>query len=316
MRLTTPPTPASFLGQQVVPDLGEVQADFAVLGAPFGVPYDIRGYASDATTAPAVVRARSERYGAMLDHYDFDTGGEMLPRGLRVVDCGDVAAEPGDLAGNKARVTSAVRSVLDRGATPIVLGGDDSIPALVLAAFEEFGPLTVLQFDAHLDFRDEVKGVRDGYSSPMRRASEMAWVEKIVHVGIRGVGSARKEDVEDTLAAGNVIVTADELREEGVQRVLREFPEDGNYFITLDCDGFDPSVMPGTSAMAPGGLTYTQGADLIRGLVQRGTVAGMDYAEYYPSRDLNGLTSLCLVRLIVTLMASAAVGMASAPVGR
>jgi agmatinase len=304
MRLTTPPGEATFLGQEAQDDLAALAADFAVLGAPFGVPYDMRGVASDAAEAPAAVRARSQRYGAMRDHYDFDAGGEMLPTGLRVVDCGDVAAAPGDLLGNKSRVTEAVRTILDRGATPIVLGGDDSVPALVLAAFDGLGPLTVLQIDAHLDFRDEVRGIRDGYSSPMRRASEMSWVEKIVHVGIRGVGSARRQEVEETRAAGNVIITARELREDGVARVLREFPEGGNYFVTLDCDGFDPSVMPGTLALVPAGVSYSEGADLIRGLAQRGTVVGMDFAEHYPSRDINGITSLCLVRLIVTLMAN------------
>jgi agmatinase len=72
-----------------------------------------------------------------------------------------------------------------------------------------------MQIDVHMDLRDEVGGVRDGYSSPMRRASEMPWVERIVHVATRGLGSARPRDVEDTLAAGNLIVTAREVRAKG-----------------------------------------------------------------------------------------------------
>ena len=55
-------------------------------------------------------------------------------------------------------------------------------------------PFFVLQLDAHIDWRDEVKGVRDGYSSTMRRASEMPWVKGIIQVGARGVGSARREE--------------------------------------------------------------------------------------------------------------------------
>lgn len=303
MNLTAPPESASFLNQPVETQLDLVDADFVVLGAPFGVPYDMRNLASAASLAPTAVRQRSERYGAMRHHYDFDTGGEMLPESLRVVDAGDVIADPRDLPGNARRTTQAVGAVLRSGAVPIVLGGDDSIPALVIAAYEDEEPITVVQIDAHLDFRDEVRGIRHGYSSPMRRASEMPWVEKIVHVGIRGVGSARRQDVEDTRAKGNAIITAREVMEHNVQAILEEVPEGGRYFITIDCDGFDPSVMPGTSAPVPGGLSYLHGADLITGLARRGRIVGMDYAEYHPSLDVNGLTALGLVRLIVTLMA-------------
>jgi agmatinase len=160
----------------------------------------------------------------------------------------------------------------------------------------------VLQVDAHIDYRDEVDGVRDGYSSPMRRAAEMAWVERIVHCGIRGVGSARAQDVRDTLARGNRIVTAREVRARGVESVLAEFQAAGRYYIAFDCDGVDPSVMPGTSAPLPGGLSYDEAAGLLAGLALRGTVAGISFAEYYPSLDLNGITALAITRLIVTLM--------------
>ncbi|MFX7731807.1 arginase family protein, partial [Acinetobacter baumannii] len=83
-------------------------------------------------------------------------------------------------------MTEAVRLIASRDALPIVIGGDDSVPALVAAGLDGRGPLHVVQVDAHLDFRDEVNGERHGYSSPMRRMSEMPWVERIIHVGQRG----------------------------------------------------------------------------------------------------------------------------------
>ena len=194
--------------------------------------------------------------------------------------------------------------MLAAGAMPIVLGGDDSITALAIAAFAAHGPLCILQIDAHIDYRDEVNGVRDGYSSPMRRAAEMPWVERIIHCGARGVGSARPEDVRDTLARGNRIVTARELHARGAESVLSEFPAGARYYIAFDCDGLDPAVMPGTSAPLPGGLSYDEAADLLVGLARRGTVAGISFAEYYPSLDLNGITALAIVRLIVNLIAA------------
>ena len=103
---------------------------------------------------------------------------------LRIVDAGDVPGFPEDGAGNATRAEAAVLAVVRSGAVPIVLGGDDSVPIPVLRAYADHGPLTVLQVDAHLDFRDEVAGVRDGYSSAMRRASEMDHVDRAVEKSI------------------------------------------------------------------------------------------------------------------------------------
>ena len=73
-------------------------------------------------------------------------------------------------------------------------------------------------------------------------------------------------------------------------------------YITIDCDGMDPSVMPGTSAPLPGGLMFDEAVDLLTGLAQRGTVVGINFAEHYPSLDTNGITALAIVRLIVNLV--------------
>jgi len=293
----------SFLRIPTATDLATLEADFAIVGVPFGVPYNMKGAASGASQAPEAIRQCSARYGQYLSHYDFDLGGEALNgSSVRVIDCGDVPADPRDLAGNAVRATAAVRSIVERGCVPIVFGGDDSIPGLVLKAYEGSDPIHMLQIDAHLDFRDEVNGIRDGYSSPMRRASEMPWVKKIVHVGLRGVGSARPQDVADSKKAGNTLITAREVREKGVQMVLREFPEAANIFITIDCDGLDPSVMPGTSCPMPGGLSFYEAADILQGLARRGKIVGMDVVEYFPSLDIQKVTALAIMRLIVILM--------------
>ena len=296
-----PPTP-SFLSAPVVP-IDALDARFAVLGIPYGVPYDTRNLGASVCEAPRAIRERSARFGRMLAHHDFDLGHPLCEgTAFPLVDCGDVASDPRDLAGGAVRATDAVRRILARGAMPIVLGGDDSTTALALRGFDGNGPLRVLQIDAHIDYRDEVNGIRDGYSSPMRRAAEMPWVKRIVHCGTRGVGSALPADVRDTLARGNAIVTAREVRAEGIERVLAEFPPGERYYVAFDCDGVDPSVMPGTSAPLPGGLSFDEAAGLLTGLARRGTLAGINFAEHYPSLDVNGITALAIVRLIVQLI--------------
>jgi agmatinase len=288
-------------------DIERLDARFAVLGISHGVPYPGRspapGAATGATDAPRAIRERSARFGPMLGHHDFDLGGPLGElAALRLADCGDVPADPRDVVGSAARATEAVRRILAAGAMPIVLGGDDSTTALALRGFDGRGPLHVLQIDAHIDYRDEVDGVRDGYSSPMRRAAEMPWVKRIVHCGTRGVGSARPGDVRDTLARGNAIFTAREVRRAGVERVLTEFPAGERYYVAFDCDGMDPSVMPGTSAPVPGGLSFDEAAELLTGLARRGRVVGINFAEHFPSLDANGITALAIVRLIVNLV--------------
>jgi agmatinase len=303
MKLVQPVTGATFLGLPAADDLSSLDADAAVLGVTHGTPYDPDRPVSHATGAPAAVRARSARYGTFLAHHDFDFDGPLLgDPPLRAVDCGDVAVDAGDVAGTVGRATEAVRAIRQSGAVPLVLGGDDSIPIPVLRAYEGSEPLQLIQVDAHLDFRDEIHGVRDGYSSPMRRASEMPWVERILHVGMRGVGASRPGDVADTLASGNAIFAARAVRRGGVGPVLEQVPEGARVVITIDVDGLDPAVAPGVFAPSPGGLAFEHVTELIAGVARRGRLAGMIVTEYVPQRDLNGLTSLIAVRLLATAL--------------
>jgi len=285
---------ASFLGVSVETDLTRLDADVAILGVPHGWPYPRPGATVGCADAPAAVRRRSQRLARFIDHWDFDIDGPMrLPR---LVDAGDVPGDPADGPGNSQRTTGAVAAILGRGAIPICIGGDDSVPIPILRAFEGRGPITVLQVDAHLDFRDEVDGVREGYSSPMRRASEMAHVERIIQVGLRGVGSARASDVDDARAAGNLLVTARELRERGVPWLADQLPADASVFVSFDCDGLDPSVFPAVSAQAPGGLRYVEASDLLAAIGPR--LAGAVFTELVPVLDVNDFSALVLSRLM------------------
>ena len=187
-----------------------------------------------------------------------------------------------DNAGNRARIDAKTREVLALPAVPILLGGDDSVVISFLAGFADHEPVWILQIDAHIDWRDEVHGERCGYSSPMRRASEMAHVAGIVQVGLRSVGSARLAEIEAARHYGSRFVTAREVHAEGVEAALRHIPEGARVVVILDCDGLDPGIMPGVAARTPGGLTYGQVIDLIAGLGRRARIAG-----FRPRRTLS-----------------------------
>lgn len=303
-------TPGSFLGlPRVEPGaLLPGAADAAILGVPYGVPYPDPGLTVGCAEAPLAIRARSQRLAHFLDNHDFDLDGPMLPPGsaFRLVDAGDVDGRPDDGPGNLERAEAAVASLLAAGVAPLVLGGDDSIPIPVLRAFAGHGPVAVLQVDAHLDFRHEVEGVREGYSSPMRRAAELGHVGQIVQVGLRGVGSARSADVADALAAGNLLVTARELGERGVEWLTGQLPADASVFVAFDCDGLDPAVLPAVSGASPGGLTYDQAADLLGGVATRCRVVGAAFTELVPALDATGMSSLVVVRLLMRLVGAMA----------
>lgn len=282
-------------------------ADVAIVGVPHGVAYPDPGLTAGCALAPGAIRSRSARMAHFVGNHDFDLDGPMLPPGssLRVVDLGDVPGSPEDGAGNQERAEAAIRGVLEAGAVPIVLGGDDSIPIPVLRAYDP-GPIWVLQVDAHLDFRHEVDGVREGYSSPMRRAAELPHVAGIVQVGLRGVGSARVQDVADARAAGNQLVTARELRERGVPWLVEKLPPDASVFVAFDCDSLDPAVMPAVSGLSPGGLSYDEAGDLLAGVAARCRVAGAAFTELVPARDVNERSALVVTRLVMRLIAGIA----------
>ena len=77
----------------------------------------------------------------------------------------------------------------------------------------------------------------------------------------------------------------------GIQAVLDRIPNDGKYYLTIDADGVDPTIMPAVACPAPGGVTYDQMRMLIHGLVDKGRVVGMDIVEITPKRDINGITA-------------------------
>ena len=292
----------SFLNAPVQTDLASLDADIAILGVPYGIPYEMgQSWTFD---APRYLREKSLRFRRSLGPYhSFDFGGELLDgRDVRVVDCGDVPGDPLDIPGTVARATEAVHTVLSRGAVPIVFGGDDAVPIPVIRAYRDYGPIVVVQIDQHLDFTDEVRGVREGYSSPMRRVSEMGWVERIIQVGLHGIGSGQTADVEAARAAGNILVTEQEIHEKGIGGVLDRIPQGADIFITLDFDGLDPSISPAVSHPEPGGLTFAEAVDLLRGLAAKGRVVGMDLVEFVPEHDLHGLGGHTAGRLILNLI--------------
>ncbi|MCR9257246.1 MAG: arginase family protein [Alphaproteobacteria bacterium] len=299
MAAFNPPTSPFFAAD---PALAVGDADIVLFAAPHGTPYREFDNNALAGTADALRAALSDE-ADWPDHWDFDLGGPILgtPR-ARFLDAGNLPTQPLDGPGNRTLIRDATAEIVAGGAHPILVGGDDSVPIPFIEALAPLGPLTIVQVDAHIDWRDERRGERFGFSSTMRRASEMAHVERIVQVGIRGVGSARAGEVETARAWGAEIVTARTLHHEGLEAVLKHIPYGANCLITFDCDALDPSIMTAVVAPTPGGLGYTQAIDLVAGVAAKGRLAAFDLIEFMPDRDVAGLSALTAARLLANVV--------------
>ena len=281
-------------------------ANAIVFGAPHGTPYRGIDNGVHAASADAIRQALAED-GRWTDHWDFDLDGPLLAgRDFRLGDLGNLATTPDDGPGNRAKIEATTRAILAAGAVPLMIGGDDSVPIPFIAGFSAHGPMTIVQIDAHIDWREERRGERFGYSSTMRRASEMAHVQRIVQVGIRGLGSAREQEVRDARAWGAQIVTARQIHARGIAAALDLIPPGGNCLITLDCDAIDGAAMPAVMAPTPGGLSYVQIIDLLAGIAGKARIAGFDLIEFVPGRDRGGYAAYVAGRILINVVGALA----------
>jgi agmatinase len=306
----TPPA-QSFAGLPICTQLDELEADIAIIGLHYVSPYPNKSPAdaagAGAETAADAIRRQSARFIDLLDHYDFDFNDVLFAgRQVRMVDCGDVDKQPAGSGQSPENITAAVRTILSRGAIPISLGTDEGglIPAL--HAFDSYDALCVVHIDAHIDWRDERYGVREGYSSGMRRASEMPWVKAMTQVGLRGIGSAREQEVDDARSFGSVFIRAREVHEQGIDACLKRIPAAEHYLVTIDSDAFDMAIAPGVLFPSPGGLTFDETSDLVRGIAQKGSVAGINLFEVRPELDVNNLTASTAAQLIINFIGTLA----------
>ena len=299
----------SFLDFPFQGDLDALDAHFALLGVPFGMPYGHDAHPNDQSRAPDALRRVSSTVDIRYtkEHYDFDLGGPLFDgRDIRVVDCGNVTAAPDDAAAHYRRADQAARKIYASGAMLIGVGGDHGVTIPLLRALEQLAePITLVHVDAHLDWRDEVGGETEGYSSPIRRASEMPWIENIVQIGMRGIGSARQKEVDDARAWGADVISAYEMHRIGMEAVLERIPRGRPYYLSIDADGIDPTIMPGVISPTPGGVSWLQLRELVRGLLRLGPVRGMDIVEIAPSHDVRQLTLIYTERLICNFIGAA-----------
>ena len=216
----------------------------------------------------------------------------------RIVDIGDADMVHFDAQHCLDNIEAAVRKILAAGALPVVCGGDHSVHIPCIRAFDGAAPVHIVHIDAHLDYVDERAGVRHGQGNPLRRAAECDHVTGITHLGIRNMGSSAARDFADARAAKSDILSVRDFRELGVAGVLARIPKDTRLYFTIDIDGFDPSIAPGTGTPSAGGFLFYEMSDFLKAASLHGEVVGIDFVELAPDYDPTGATVVFAAQLI------------------
>ncbi len=294
---------ASFCKFPIHTDLETLSADVAI----FGVPWDEGvGYRPGARFGPRSIREYStrfafhERAAKRSGYWNIENRKRYLEK-VHAVDCGDQDVLYLKVEETFSAVTHSVEKLLSRKAFPVILGGDHSITFPVVRAFGQLGPLHIVHLDAHLDYNDSVEGVLLANGSPVKRLSELDFVGEIIQIGMRGI-RAREDAYRDSASRGNPIITMSEFRRAGLEKVFKQIPSEGNFYVTIDIDVLDPSLAPGTSSPEFDGMTYGELSELLKGIASRSKVIGFDVVEVNPSLDPIGLTQSAAVMIILEFL--------------
>ncbi|MGO4727997.1 MULTISPECIES: arginase family protein [unclassified Inquilinus] len=280
----------SFLRARICEDLSVLDAAIAVLGVPFdeGSPF-----LPGSRFAPRALREHSLRfYGSGRGYYDPETRREYLveemAQGL-IADAGDVDIHPANAERTFANITAAVRAILDRGAMPVVLGGDHSITYPVFRAFDE--KLHVVHFDAHTDYAPFENDLQHTNSHAFRHIAGMPNALSLTQVGIRSLRHS-PDQVEPIIASGNRVIPMGEFRRLGPAGIAELLPAGSRVYVSIDVDAMDMSLVPGCVSAEPNGMSYPELRDSLKAIAERHEVAAFDFVEVNPPLDVGtGVTA-------------------------
>ena len=290
---------ASFCKAPICTDRNSIDADVAILGAPFDLAIQLR---SGTRMGPRAIREASTALALSgMGYYDPELDVNLLA-GVKIVDCGDADVIHVDTQRSLDNIYEEAKQIISQDVFLVVLGGDHAVPIPLLQAYEDKRPFHLIQFDSHLDYLDERFGIRVGHNNTIRRASEMKHVSGITQIGMHGGSSASKQVYEDARNAGNTVLTLKDFRKLGPEGVVATLPEGVDYYVTVDIDALDISIAPGTGLPSLGGMYYREIMETLIGIAAKGKVIGFDVCEVAPQYDPGGITAFTAAGIIVEFL--------------
>ncbi len=269
----------SFLRRRYTKDL--TGADIAVTGIPFDQAVTNR---PGTRLGPRAVREASTLQAPDAPYgWDYDALSE-----LAIVDYGDLAFDYANIPAFPGTLTDHIKGILDQDVASVAIGGDHYVTFPILKAYaEKYGPISLLQFDAHTDTwaDDDMDRVDHGTMFYKAVKSGIVDPKTSVQVGIRTTNA-------DTLGVN--IIDAPTVHEIGPVETVRRVKEilgDRPVYLTFDIDGLDPAFAPGTGTPVWGGLTSAQASRMLRELAGI-NIKGGDVVEVSPPFDTTGATAI------------------------
>ena len=268
----------SFLRRKYSRDLDGI--DIAVSGIAFDGAVSNR---PGTRFGPRAIRAASTELASLkafpFGFDPFDT--------LAVIDYGDCALDPHDSASVPVAITEHARRIVNSDTKMLTLGGDHFISLPLLRAHaERYGPVALVQFDAHSDTWDDGGSTLYHGSMFLRGKDEgIIDVDHSIQVGLRSWNDSDH---------GYEILTSPWVHRNGVEACLDAILSrvgDQRAYISFDIDCLDPAFAPGTGTPVPGGLATWQALELMRGLTSLDMV-GMDLVEVAPAYDHADITAM------------------------
>ena len=247
------------------------------------VPYErTTTFIKGAAAGPEAIRSAS----AHVELFDEETGVEPYLDGIHSAD----PVEFGRIHGKEAleKIGRTVRRYVDRGKFVIAIGGEHTITAGIVPVYaKKYADLTVLQLDAHADLRASYEGSRYNHACVGRRILESA---PLVQVGIRAISveeaafisSAREKKIRGRQALAFFPAHEIQKSRNWISKVVNSLSS--HVYLTIDLDGLDPSIIPAVGTPEPGGLGWRETLELLKRVISKRTLVGMDMVELCPRR--------------------------------
>ncbi|HTX61051.1 MAG TPA: agmatinase [Methanobacterium sp.] len=273
--------PLKFAFSLELEELTGSEPSLGILGVPFdGTASHIPG----ARFGPNAIREASYN----LERFNFISNKDLK---AKLFDLGNLQVVHGNLERTSHHLESTINELSDLKITPLILGGDHSISYSVLKALIT-DDVTVLHFDAHMDFRDTYQGEKFSHATVMRRIYELN-PKKIIQVGIR---SGSRGEVESARDAGIDCYHSSEVKNnlERIGNIISKIK--GPIYITLDIDVLDPAYAPSVGTPCTGGLSPLELQNLVYNLKGK-EIIGFDLVEV-SSRCSGDITSLNAAQII------------------
>ena len=255
------------------------------------VPYEkTTSYGKGTKHGPQAVIAASRQ----LELWDEETRTETWKKGVFTL-------APVNCALSEKKFFPALEKIVDQllastSALPFFIGGEHSITQGLLPPFQRrHKNLSILHFDAHADLRPSYEGSEHSHACAVYPVSRD---NKLVQIGIRSVGSEERRYHNSGLVQTHLM--HENMNFKKLERnILRELTD--TVYLTIDVDGFDPSVMPGTGTPQPGGFGWHEAMKLFKAVCLKKKVVGVDVVEVSPIKG-SPITEFNAAKLIYRLM--------------